>query len=336
MKSKLTHDKTSKINEILLSSLYETEVADPLRGMLNGIRQTFELFGVQVDRVQVPFTHILGFRHPLYWGILLTWDDQDGFDNTSYFFRREGSPSLHIPTSTSDLLHSPEWVERLGPFVEVLRGEEPYFHCHLGEQSEYSRLRELANAGYVSYFALGVKLPTIPIMQFFSIASRQSMPTLLFEKMKPHRDAISMAIYAAYRTSQAVTLAETYVGQFTGRRVLNGEIGRDQADVKELGIVFADIRNFTRMSELVGPQRIVAIMNRVFAEIEHALLPLGGEILKFIGDAVLVVFALNDGNRQEVCERMATGIQDALHRLSTLVFPMLIRFPLVSGLIWGR
>lgn len=318
MTSRLTHDNTSKINEILLSSLDVDEATDPLKEILRGIRQTFELLGVQVDRVQVPFTNVLGFQHPLYWGIILTWDVQTDFDSTKYVLRGEGHMT---PPPTSDLLSSPEWTERLGPFAEVLGSDNAYWQCSLEKRSKYQRLRELADQEYVSYFALGVNLPTIPLMQFMSIASKKPMPANLFELVKPHRGAISMAIYAAYRASQAVTLAETYVGQFTGRRVLKGEIGRDQADVRELGIVFADIRNFTRMSERVGPQRIVAVMNRVFAEIEQAVLPLGGEILKFIGDAVLIVFALNGGNEQEVCEKMATGIRDALYRLSILSFP---------------
>ena len=67
MTSRLTHDNTSRINEILLSSLDVDEATDPLKEILRGIRQTFELLGVQVDRVQVPFTNVLGFQHPLYW-----------------------------------------------------------------------------------------------------------------------------------------------------------------------------------------------------------------------------------------------------------------------------
>ena len=38
--------------------------------------------GVDADRLQIPMTKILGFRHPTLWGVILTWHRQRGFADT--------------------------------------------------------------------------------------------------------------------------------------------------------------------------------------------------------------------------------------------------------------
>ena len=61
-----------------------------------------------------------------------------------------------------------------------------------------------------------------------------------------------MALYAAYRTSQAQEIAVSYVGPTTGPKVLDGRIVRGSSETIEAGVMFCDVRGFTALSQRVG------------------------------------------------------------------------------------
>ncbi|MGR3616913.1 MAG: DUF427 domain-containing protein [Paracoccaceae bacterium] len=88
----------------------------------------------------------------------------------------------------------------------------------------------------------------------------------------------------------AQSLLETYVGKRSGARVLGGEIRRGDGDEIDAAIMFCDLRGSTRLEEELGRAKYISVLNGFFettSEIVHAH---GGEVLKFIGDAVLAVF----------------------------------------------
>ncbi len=55
-------------------------------------------------------------------------------------------------------------------------------------------------------------------------------------------------------------------------------------------VLFADIRNFTSMSESLAPQEVVELLNNYFSQACEPILQQGGTVDKFIGDAVMAVF----------------------------------------------
>jgi class 3 adenylate cyclase len=59
---------------------------------------------------------------------------------------------------------------------------------------------------------------------------------------------------------------------------------------REVTIVFADIRSFTRLSEGLKARAVVALLNEVFQLASDCLLARGGTIDKFIGDSVMAYF----------------------------------------------
>ena len=58
-------------------------------------------------------------------------------------------------------------------------------------------------------------------------------------------------------------------------------------DVRELTVMFCDVRNFTALSERTSPAELVAILNRLFAALGVAITGQSGTIDKFMGDAVM-------------------------------------------------
>lgn len=61
-------------------------------------------------------------------------------------------------------------------------------------------------------------------------------------------------------------------------------------DMVEASILFADIRNFTGLSERLTPAAVVDLLNHYFAAIDPAIRGEGGWINKFGGDSLLAVF----------------------------------------------
>jgi len=57
-----------------------------------------------------------------------------------------------------------------------------------------------------------------------------------------------------------------------------------------LTILFADIRNFTTLSERLDPAEVVELLNHYFNKVCKVILDEGGTIDKFIGDAIMVQF----------------------------------------------
>ena len=55
-------------------------------------------------------------------------------------------------------------------------------------------------------------------------------------------------------------------------------------------VLFADVRNFTTLSERLSPHQVVEMLNAYFTRVCEPILEQGGCVDKFIGDAVMAVF----------------------------------------------
>jgi adenylate cyclase len=64
---------------------------------------------------------------------------------------------------------------------------------------------------------------------------------------------------------------------------------------KEIAILFADLRAFTRLAETKLPYDVVFLLNRYFAAMGHAIEEAGGRVDKFIGDGIMALFGIDEG-----------------------------------------
>ncbi len=76
---------------------------------------------------------------------------------------------------------------------------------------------------------------------------------------------------------------------------------------REIVILFADLRAFTKLSEQKLPYDVVFLLNRYFAEMGHAIEDAGGRIDKFIGDGVMALFGLDRGVEAGCREALAAA-----------------------------
>jgi class 3 adenylate cyclase len=94
-----------------------------------------------------------------------------------------------------------------------------------------------------------------------------------------------------------------YVAQEVRDEVLSGRIPLD-GELKDVSVLFADLRDFTPLTESTPPKDVVRILNSYFAEMAPAISRHHGSLLRVVGDEVFAVFgaplALKDHPRHAV------------------------------------
>jgi class 3 adenylate cyclase len=87
---------------------------------------------------------------------------------------------------------------------------------------------------------------------------------------------------------------------------------------QQVTVMFADIRDFTPMSENLEPARVVEILNEYFTRVTDVIFDNGGMLDKYIGDAVMAVFGapISKGNDAKNAVNSAIQIQRLLIELN--------------------
>jgi len=117
----------------------------------------------------------------------------------------------------------------------------------------------------------------------------------------------------------SLTILDTYLGKRTGARVLAGEIRRGEGQRIEAALWYCDLRDFTAMTETVAEQAMLGLMNAYFEHVHESVSVYGGEVLRFIGDAMLIVFPTDDGRgAAKACADALAAACDAVDRLPAL------------------
>jgi adenylate cyclase len=111
-----------------------------------------------------------------------------------------------------------------------------------------------------------------------------------------------------------IDLLDTYVGPHTGQRILEGRVDRGAVEQIEAAIWFADLRGFTLLSEQSPIPEVLAHLNTWFGAVGEVLQVHEGEILKFMGDAVLAIFPTSVGQDRAASCRRALPAAEAFRR----------------------
>jgi adenylate cyclase len=130
---------------------------------------------------------------------------------------------------------------------------------------------------------------------------------------------LAVAIKTIVREGTAQNLASTYLGSQAGERVLRGRIRRGDMEDIVAAVWYSDMRNSTPLADTLPPQVFLNRLNRYFEATAGSILDHGGEVLRFIGDAVLAIFPISGPGGAERAGRMAvSSARAAVARMAEL------------------
>lgn len=299
-------DDLIPLSKALFEALYITHNNDNLGILAKSIAECLRSLGIPLCRLQLPISSFFGFKHPFYAGVILTWTEDNGVK--AHFRERSNS----LVSSTIEKL-------RASPYASLIFDGEPFVHYTPSPDHSIKLISELYHDGFTDYFALSILLPD-GARQVMSLATKvtDGFPANTQERLATMSPLLAMCIYGAYQSNAAKQIAVTYLGEYTGKRVLDGEFFRGNSEQMSTLILFADIRNFTALSERVGAKKVTEYVNIAFEKLSTSLRSLGAEILKFIGDAALIIFPdrhLSSNHDGSISNRNALDVKGILSQL---------------------
>lgn len=107
------------------------------------------------------------------------------------------------------------------------------------------------------------------------------------------------------------------------------ELLRLGGELRELTLMFCDVRGFSAMSERLEPQQLTLLVNEYFTPMTDIILEHGGTIDKYIGDGIMAFWnaPLEDRDHAEHACRAALAMANGLWRVNE----RLAQLPLRSG-----
>ena len=184
-------------------------------------------------------------------------------------------------------------------------------------ENAHAAYTELAEDGYTDYLALPILFNWgLGSALILSTKCAQGFSDADIENFRVLRNYLAPIIEVYSLRHLSKSLMNTYVGKRTGEKVLSGMIQRGDADTLHAALWFSDLRDFTQLTENLPAQQVLEMLNEYFGFVAAAVTARGGEIMRFIGDAMLIVFPI-DG---DMCQRTAcnAAIDSAIDAQSTL------------------
>jgi adenylate cyclase len=253
--------------------------------------------GVDVSRV----TTGVPILHPQIFSFSGLWQLGKGVTERSY----RSEPDVAATLSNS-------------PIGIAYQGRGP-LRCDLSappQEREFAILAELRREGMTDYIVHSVPFADGSYKALSLATTRpggfNGDELALFEAMIP-AIAFNLEVQALRRTAR--TLLDTYVGRQSGGRVLEGQIRRGTGETIPAVIWLCDLRGFTSLSENLPGDVLIDLLNSYFGSMCDAVAAQGGEILKFIGDAMLAIFPIGS-DPQATCH---AALRAAGHAQSSLI-----------------
>lgn len=283
---------------IVDAALHETDDQTLIDGVACRLRDS----PIRLSRMSAAHTTL----HPLIRAQNVAWTAASGLASTNFFHADPEGETF-----------------RTSPLRYVLDNAlDVYRHRLDGGDLPFPAFREFAAAGATEYVAMLISFSAGSVPRddrrgvFFSFCSNRpgGLDQAAFDALVLLRQPLALAFRILIERAVSEAIATTYLGRVAAQRVLAGAIRRGDAEVVPAAIWYSDLRSFTPLVEDLELDDSIAFLNEVFEATAGAVGDAGGEVLDFIGDAVLAIFPVADDGMA----RALAALDDALSRLSNL------------------
>lgn len=275
-------------------------------GFANGLATAIVAAGAPVMRFSMTFRTL----HPQFSAERVLWQRGEGMIS----HRRSG----HSIWTSDAYIGSPieTIVTTNRPYRRDLRTLDP--------DKDHSVLFEMAQAGGTDYYGQAIPF-TFPRQSTFLVTTDDpdgfsDADIAKFDKLVRH---LAPVVEVLVTHNIAVGLLDTYLGPRTSRKVFAGVIKRGDGEEIDAALWFSDLREFTKFTETLPPHEVLDLLNAYFEYVHSAVTAYGGEILRFIGDAMLIVFPVQEGKdtmiaRRNACRAALDAAVDAFSSLAVM------------------
>ena len=190
------------------------------------------------------------------------------------------------------------------------------------EKGEEGIIADLREAGMTDYVVLALPFSDGSHRAItFATRNAQGFSAAHVEILHGITTALAATMEIHYLHMLTGVLMDTYVGPIAGRKVLQGAIKRGSGETIRAVIWFCDLKGFTALSEGLSGHALLATLNCYFEAMTVAIEAENGEVLKFIGDAILAIFQLDGTGEQDeksAAVRALTAAQSAVRGLDVV------------------
>ncbi|OEC94648.1 MULTISPECIES: adenylate/guanylate cyclase domain-containing protein [unclassified Rhizobium] len=262
-------------------------------GLVAGLGRRLRAFGLPIDRLTLHLTTL----HPEFIGRTFAWAPGEPVEIHD---REHGS---RLALANTPLMKAQEMREPLvvGP-GESPHGRWQHIDIFSGRGLVQLIVAPLCNAdGPISCAVFATRRP----------GGFTSGEHDLIERILPAlRNTCELRVLRQCELS----LLDTYIGPMTASRILAGHIRRGEIESMEAALLLCDLRGFTELSNRLPGGTVLGLLNAYFDKVIPAITHEGGEVLKFMGDAVLAFFPGADATR--ACDAALTAAKTILDEIS--------------------
>jgi adenylate cyclase len=264
-------------------------------GLIAGLGRRLQTLGLPIDRLTL---HLMTL-HPEYVGRTIAWSPRE-------------------PVEVHDREHGAMPAFADSPFRRVMVTRETLvvgsgngeswgdIDVFSGRGLTQLMIVPLCNAdGPVSAAAFGTRQPN-----GFSHSDNQAIERIL--------PALRNACELRLLRQAELSLLDTYIGPVTAQRILAGRIRQGEIESMDAALLLCDLRGFTALSNRLPSEKMLRLLNAYFDKVVPAITGEGGEVLKFMGDAVLAFFPGYD--QKAACREALASAKEILDEVERFEF----------------
>ena len=285
---------------LMTQALGQTEFEE----IIEGCWERLSAAGIPLWRAHVTFRTL----HPLYDAMAKTWVRGTGLELASYEHLEDGGVPEQFQAS---------------PLWHMIQSNIPFLRRRLtGEEAvlDFPMLTELRDKGATDYLAFLIHFgggPTDGIAGSWATDRPSGFSDQDIRSLLRIQQRLGVVCKLRIKEEIARNVVTAYLGRDAGLRVLDGQIRRGDGERIHSVIWYSDLRGSTQMAETKTPEEHIQALNDYFEATGGAVLSQDGQILDFIGDAVLAIFPIRDGLPvDEACRKALAASREAQQRLA--------------------
>ena len=267
--------------------------------LLEGFCERLNALGAPLMRGHLSF----GWLHPMVGSISITWSQEAGLT-------RDRHPRGEV---------TEEWLTSPPKALMDSGGDFARYRLEAGEGPDrFEHLADLAEQGGSDYVLMltafrdrAAALETRDgLIASWTCGAPGGFTEAELDVLKRLMPRLALGVKAAIREEAARNVLSAYLGAGAGQRVLDGKIRLGDGDQISAVLWFSDMRGSTSLADEMAPTDFLTLLNRYFDCTAGAVLDHGGEVLRFVGDAVLAIFPTDGPGGGERAARLAMAAAD--------------------------